>query len=190
MVPAAAPVPIQLERRRRCHVVIHVPGADELPAGELRAAMADYLSDPGRALRFLLNRDKLTRAADGRFHYRSSSLRLLRWRFEPEVIFAADWQNQALAIRFEECRLQGLGDLSQLVDFGFEASITPADDGLEASGKARLMLQRRGALRLMPEALVENLANKVLRKVLKRMDKRCRQGLRQGACRWLHRQIA
>lgn len=171
-------------------MVVHIPGAEALAPAAQRQAMAEYLSDPGRALRFLLNRDKLSRTDNGRFLYRSSSLRLLRWRFQPEVTFSASWADGALVIRFEDCRLQGLGDLSQLVDFGFEASITPADDGLEATGLASLTLERRGALKLLPEALVESLCHKLLRKVLKRMEKRCQQGLRQGGCRWLHRQLA
>lgn len=190
MVADAAPAQIHLERSRRCHVVVQIPGAEALAPAAQREAMAAFLSEPGRALRFLLNRDKLSRRDDGHFLYRSSSLRLLRWRFQPEVTFAAEWSDDALRIRFQECRLQGLGDLSQLVDFAFEASIQPADDGLDAVGHASLTLQRRGALRLLPEPLLESLGQKLLRKVLKRMEKRCQQGLRQGGCRWLHRQLA
>jgi hypothetical protein len=185
---AAAPESISLERKRRSHVEVSIPGREGLPPEAMRAAMADYLSDPGRALRFLLNRDKLSRDEDGRFRYRSSSLRVLRWRFEPQVLLTAQWQGDGLAIRFEECQLQGLGDLAQWIDFGLEALLTPADDGFDAFGRARLQVQRRGLIRLLPEALLESAGRKMLRKVLKRMEKRCHQGLRLGACRWLHRE--
>jgi len=188
LVAAVAPETIRLERKRRCRVRVSIPGTEALPPERMQAAMAEYLADPGRALRFLLNRDKLSRDGDGRFRYRSSSLRVLRWRFEPQVLLQAQWHHDHLQIRFVDCQLQGLGDLAQWVNFGLEARLLPADDGIEGHGQARLEIQRRGLIRLLPQALVESLGDKLLRKVLKRLDKRCKQGLRLGACRWLHRQ--
>ena len=149
------------------------------------AQLQGYLSKPGRPLKALLNRKKVQRLEDGRFLYASRPYRLLTFELQPEVVFRSRWDGAQLSIVFEQCTIHGLGRLQELVQFQCEASIRPEEERLIARADLSLELSISGALKRLPQSLVQRTAGLALVLVTDRLEKRCRTGLRKGALDWV-----
>ena len=158
----------------------------QLPDASL-AQLQDYLSQPGRPLKALLNRKKVERLEDGRFLYASRPYQLLNFQLQPEVVFRSSWDGDQLSIEFEHCTIHGLGRLQDLVQFQCQAWIRPERERLKAKADLSLELSPNGAGALFPKSLMQPTGDLALRLVTDRLEKRCRTGLIKGALNWVAR---
>ena len=158
----------------------------QLPDASL-AQLQDYLSQPGRPLKALLNRKKVERLADGRFLYASRPYQLLNLQLQPEVVFRSCWDGDQLTIVFEQCTINGLGRLQDLVQFQCQAWIRPEQEGMMARVELSLELSASGAGALLPKPLMQRTGDLALGLVTDRLEKRCRTGLIKGALHWVAR---
>ena len=157
-----------------------------LPDASL-AQLKDYLAQPGRPLKALLNRKKVERLKHGRFLYASRPYQLLNFKLRPEVVFRSSWDSDQLTIVFEHCTIHGLERWQGLVHFQCQAWIRPEQERLMAKAYLSLELSPSGAGALLPELLMQRTAHLALRLVTDRLEKRCRTGLRKGALNWIAR---
>ena len=159
----------------------------QLPDASL-AQLQDYLSQPGRPLKALLNRKKVERLEDGRFLYASRPYQLLNFQLQPEVVFRSSWDGDQLSIVFEHCTIHGLGRLQDLVQFQCQAWIRPEQEGMMARAELSLELSASGgAGALLPKPLLQRTGDLALGLVTDRLEKRCRTGLIKGALNWVAR---
>ena len=158
----------------------------QLPDASL-AQLQDYLSQPGRPLKALLNRKKVERLEDGRFLYASRPYQLLNFQLQPEVVFRSSWDGDQLTILFEHCTIHGLGRFQDLVQFQCQAWIRPDQERLMAKADLSLELSPGGAGALVPESVMQRTGDLALRLVADRLEKRCRTGLIKGALNWVAR---
>ena len=158
----------------------------QLPGASL-AQLQDYLSQPGRPLKALLNRKKVERLEDGRFLYASRPYQLLNFQLHPEVVFRSSWDGDQLSIVFEHCTIHGLGRLQDLVQFQCQAWIRPEQERMVARAELSLELSASGAGALLPKPLMQRTGDLALGLVTDRLEKRCRTGLIKGALHWVAR---
>tara|TARA_B000000565_G_scaffold243243_1_gene209350 strand:+ start:41 stop:607 length:567 start_codon:yes stop_codon:yes gene_type:complete len=156
----------------------------QLPDASL-AQLQSYLSQPGRPLKALLNRKKVERMGGGRYLYTSRPYQLLTFELQPEVVFRSHWDGDQLSIVFEQCTIHGLGRLQELVQFRCQAWIRPEQERLMAKADLSLELSISGAIKRLPQSLVQRTAGLALVLVTDRLEKRCRTGLRKGALDWV-----
>ena len=154
-------------------------------SGGTAAQLQDYLSEPARPLKALLNRKKVQQAEGGRFHYVSRPYSLLMFRIQPEVIFRARWIDTSLQIEFEDCTIRGLGKLDSLVLFCCSAKIFPRERGLLAEANLSLELKSELATVWIRRGVLQSMGEKALQLIIERLEKRCRTGLLRGVSEWI-----
>ena len=169
-----------MQVHRSHDIALPLPGASQ-------TQLQGYLSQPGRPLKALLNRKKVERLANNRFLYSSRPYQLLNFQLQPEVVFLSRWDGDQLNIVFEQCIIHGLGRLQELVQFQCQASIRPEQECLMAKADLSLELSISGALKPLPQPLVQHTAGLALGLVTDRLEKRCRNGLSKGALDWVAR---
>lgn len=158
--------------RRQRSIRLDVPGISE-------EQVAAFLARPRRTLRALLSRRRLELLGPGQFAYASRPFGLGQWRLQPWLHLHAAWHEPILKISSLECRIEGLGTWQQVVTFRFEAELKPEPGACRATVVAELQVDRRGALALLPQSLLEALGDQALEQALARMERRCQRGLHQ-----------
>ena len=159
------------------HCQVDCPGVD-------RAVLSRYLEVEERPVAALLNRQKMTLQAPGRFLYRSRPFRLLRYEVRPEIQFDAFWSKDALEISFNHCRIEGLGAIEQAIRFECEASLRPVEEGIHAVAWASVLMEDSHPVAVVPRQLRKSLAEQALQRVFRRLERRCQGGLRRSLQRW------
>ena len=112
-----------------------------LPGGE-KAVLRRFFQRPKRSMAALLTRQRMDCKGDGRFLYASRPFQMLRFEIRPEVLFAAQWSDQAkgLEIAFEDCRVHGLGAMQNAIRFECMALLAPKEECVEAQAQAAIWL--------------------------------------------------
>ena len=157
-----------------------------LPGGE-KAVLRRFFRRPKRSMAALLTRQRMDCKGEGRFLYASRPFQILRFEIRPEVLFAAQWSDQAkgLEIAFEDCRIHGLGAMQNAIRFECMALLAPKEESVEAQAQAAIWLSSDSPLVALPSALRRRLADQALQLVFARLERRCQGGLRQALQDWL-----
>jgi len=170
---------MRLEQRRLCRVSLEPPASPE--------RLAEFLSRPIRPLRGLLHADRLQRSGPGHYTYSSRPYGVAGFTLQPHVRLEALWQQQALAVRQLESRVEGLGEWQQRLQFGLEARLWPAPG--DGAGGATLEAEALVWAELPAAAVLVAgpVLNAGLQQLLDRLERRCHNGLRRRAEGWLAR---
>ena len=157
-----------------------------LPGGE-KAVLRGFFRCPKRSMAALLTRRRMDCKGDGRFLYASRPFQILRFEIRPEVLFAAQWSDQAqgLEIAFEDCRIHGLGAMQNAIRFECTALLVPKEECVEAQARAMVFQSTESALVALPSTLRRRLADQALQLVFARLERRCQGGLKRALLDWI-----
>ena len=157
-----------------------------LPGGE-KAVLRRFFRRPKRSMAALLTRQRMDCKGDGRFLYASRPFQILRFEIRPEVLFVAQWSDQAkgLEIAFEDCRIHGLGAMQNAIRFECTALLVPKQEGVEAQARAAVVLSSDSPLIALPNGLRRRLAERALQLVFARLERRCQGGLKRALLDWI-----
>ena len=157
-----------------------------LPGGE-KAVLRRFFRRPMRSMAALLTRQRMACTGDGRFLYASRPFQMLRFEIRPEVLFAAQWSDQAkgLEIAFEDCRIHGLGAMQNAIRFECTAILIPKQGCVEAQARAAVFLSSDSPLTALPTGLRRRLAARALQLVFARLERRCQGGLKRALLDWI-----
>ena len=157
-----------------------------LPGGE-KAVLRRFFLRPKRSIAALLTRQRMDYKGDGHFLYASRPFQILRFEIRPEVLFAAQWSDQAqgLEIDFEDCQIHGLGAIQNDIRFECTALLVPKKEFVEAQARAAVLLWSDSPLIALPTGLRRRLAEQALQLVFARLERRCQKGLRRALLDWL-----
>ena len=157
-----------------------------LPGGE-KAVLRRFFRRPKRSMAALLTRQRMDCKGEGRFLYASRPFQILRFEIRPEVLFAAQWSDQAkgLEIAFEDCRIHGLGAMQNAIRFECTALLVPKQECVEAQARAVVLLSSDSPLTALPTGLRQRLAAQALQLVFARLERRCQGGLKRALLDWI-----
>lgn len=146
--------------------------------------LSQYLQKVQRPLRSILNKRNLHDMGDGHFIYNASPLRVLSFTLTPSVQLKASWNQHALTIIFEHCRLDGLGEWQDHVTFQCRATLTPSQGQLMAHATAGLQIDVKGRAELIPAILIRQASFIALDSTLNRLGQRVRIRMQKDVHRW------
>ncbi len=164
---------------RRSHAI-----ALQLPSASI-TQIQNYLSEPRRPLKALMNRKRVELLENGQLLYAPKPYQLLNFQVQPELMFCSSWDGDQLTIVLEQCRFHGLGRFHKIVQFHCQAWIRPEPERLMAKADLCLELSSTGATSLLPEQLLQRTGDIVLGLVSRRLEKRCHTGLKNHALNWI-----
>ncbi|MEB3201978.1 MAG: DUF1997 domain-containing protein [Synechococcus sp.] len=173
---------MRLEQQRLCRVVLEpAPSATQLEA---------FLAKPLRPLRGLLDPGRLESSGPDLFTYASRPYGVAGWVLQPRVALRVQLHRGELVLEQLACRVDGLGDWQDRLQFGLEARLS-CDPGAALAPTAAATLKAQalvwaevpGAIAIAAAPVV----NLALQQLLDRLERRCHRGLRRRAEAWLGR---
>ena len=173
---------MRLEQRRLCRVALQpAPTAAQLEA---------FLAKPLRPLRGLLDPSRLESTGPHFFTYPSRPYGVAGWILQPRVELRAQLLRGELDLKLVSCRVEGLGDWQDRLQFGLEARLY-SDPPAALSPAAAATLEAQALVWAEVSAGLAIAAgpvlNLALQQLLDRLERRCHKGLRRRAEAWLGR---
>ena len=109
-----------------------------------------------------------------RYLYKSKGFKILRWNFEPEIIFLIIYGDNNILVESSEKQIKGLGLFSDIILFKVNFNIHKnPENSFTAERSITLGLKKKpNFLKLIPNKILQKLLSQALDLIAKRVDKK------------------